>query len=72
MNEHGQTMTCCYNIEEIISDRTYGELDLAASHDVIQKGIHFDDLSGGKLRFIDVMESRQDIIKAEKGGCGCA
>lgn len=31
---------------EIICEKTYCELNLTTSHDVIQEGIHFDDLSG--------------------------
>lgn len=41
------------NIEEIICKRTYCELNLTASHYVIQEGIHFDDLSGG-IVYIDL------------------
>lgn len=29
-----------------VSWMSYRELNLAASHDVIQEGVHFDDLSG--------------------------
>lgn len=36
------------NIKEITFEGTYCELNLAASHDVIQEGIHFNNLSGKK------------------------
>jgi len=39
------------NIKQNKCDKTYCELNLAASHDVIQERIHFDDLSGEILKF---------------------
>lgn len=43
-----QTMKhCCDYTADAECEKTHCELDLASSHDVIQEGIHFDDLSGG-------------------------
>lgn len=42
---------------EEIRSRTYCELNLAAPHDVIQEGIHFDDLQ---------LETRRDKIGSGK------
>ncbi len=50
------------NTEEIIHDKTYCELNLAASHDVIQEGIHFDDLSGEMIKFRSTSWMDQDRI----------
>lgn len=45
------------NIKEITFEGTYCELNLAASHDVIQEGIHFNNLSGKKEPIILLITS---------------
>lgn len=45
------------NIKETTFEGTYCELNLAASHDVIQEGIHFNNLSGKKEPIILLITS---------------